>query len=69
MSEGEHTVHVVVKTEGGKLLDVNKPGEDGFKVVGTGAAANPGTADAAVIAIAAVACVALAGVVIAKKVR
>ncbi len=30
---------------------------------------NPGTADASVIAIAAVACVALAGVVIAKKVR
>jgi hypothetical protein len=30
---------------------------------------NPGTADAAVIAIAAVACIALAGVVVAKKVR
>jgi hypothetical protein len=30
---------------------------------------NPGTADASVIAIAAVACVALAGVVVAKKVR
>ena len=77
LSEGEHTVPVVVKTEGGKLLDVNKPGEDGFKVVGTGAASdpepqqpdNPKTADAAVIAIAAVACVALAGVVIAKKVK
>ena len=32
-------------------------------------AGNPGTADAAVIAIAAVACIALAGVVVAKKVR
>lgn len=34
-----------------------------------GAPVNPGTADASVIAIAAVACIALAGVVVAKKVK
>ena len=77
---GEHTIHVVVKTSGGAVLDVNhQDGGDGYKVVGKGAPTapeqggetpvNPGTADASVIAIAAVACVALAGVVIAKKVR
>ena len=66
---GEHSISVIVKTKGGELLKVNKDEADTFTFVGTGAAANPGTADAAVIAIAAVACVALAGVVIAKKVR
>lgn len=74
LSAGEHTVHVVVKTKGGAFLDINKDDQDGFKVVGTGSAGdnpseNPGTADASVIAIAAVACIALAGVVIAKKVK
>lgn len=66
---GEHSISVIVKTKGGELLKVNKDEADTFTFVGTGAAANPGTADASVIAIAAVACVALAGVVIAKKVR
>ena len=66
---GEHSISVIVKTKGGELLKVNKDEADTFTFVGTGAAANPGTADAAVIAIAAVACVALAGVVIAKKVK
>lgn len=46
--------------------DVENPGEQqGGEQPGT----NPGTADASVIAIAAVACIALAGVVVAKKVR
>lgn len=66
---GEHSISVIVKTKGGELLKVNKDEADTFTFVGTGAAANPGTADAAVIAIAAAACVALAGVVIAKKVK
>lgn len=33
---GEHVLHVVLKTAGGALLDVNQGSSDGFKVVGTG---------------------------------
>ncbi len=56
------TLHgAVVEQQGGD----DNPGEN----PGSDTPVNPGTADASVIAIAAVACVALAGVVIAKKVR
>ena len=58
---GEHTIHVVVKTSGKGAPTAPEQGGE--------TPVNPGTAAASVIAIAAVACVALAGVVIAKKVR
>ena len=68
---GEHVIHVVAKTGNGTLLDVNQDDSDGFKVVGTGSENVPSapTSDAAIIAISALGCIALAGVVIAKKVR
>ena len=71
IAEGTHVLHVVVKTKGGKLLDVNQGDVDGYRVVGTktGGQSNPPSGDAAIIAIATVACIALAGVVVAKKVR
>ena len=71
LSEGEHTVHVVVKTESGKLFDVNPADSDGFSVTGTKPASqtNPPSGDAVTVAVAAVGCIALAGVVVAKKVR
>ena len=51
--------------------NVNGPaaGYPALMLIGASSGSNPGTADASVIAIAAVACVALAGVVVAKKVR
>jgi hypothetical protein len=65
-----------VAVEVGGNCNTNDSTLDAPVIVLTGAVAsgasepsNPGTADASVIAIAAVACVALAGVVIAKKVR
>ena len=65
-----------VAVEVGGNCNTNDNTLDAPVIVLTGAVAsgasepsNPGTADASVIAIAAVACVALAGVVIAKKVR
>lgn len=71
LAEGNHVLHVVVKTAGGQLLDVNQGDVDGYSVVGTktGGQPNPPSGDAAIIAIAAVGCIALAGVVVAKKVR
>ena len=71
LAEGSHVLHVVVKTKGGKLLDVNQGDIDGYGIIGTKPATqtNPPSGDAAIIAIAAVACIALAGVVVAKKVR
>ncbi len=68
---GEHVIHVVVKTAGGEFLDVNDGENDGFKVVGTKPVdePNPPSGDAAIIAIATIGCIALAGVVVAKKVR
>lgn len=42
---GEHVLHIVVKTKGGECLDVNKEGEDGFKVTGTGSASEPAPAE------------------------
>ncbi len=66
--------------QGDWTIDTNCATNDATKthpeimLIGAAAAAdpqpsNPGTADASVIAIAAVACVALAGVVVAKKIR
>ena len=123
LDEGEHIIHVVVKTSDGSVLDVNNATDDGYTLLGTkkveepvvsddpagtdepvqteepagtdepvqteepaetdgpvqteepagtdGPAQpdNPGTADASVIAVAVVACVALAGVVAARKTK
>ncbi len=71
IAEGTHVLHVVVKTKGGQLLDVNQGDVDGYSVVGTkaGGQSNPPSGDAAIIAIATIGCIALAGVVVAKKVR
>ena len=44
LSAGQHTIHVVVKTTSGAILDVNPEGQDGFVVTGT--AAEPGTVPA-----------------------
>ena len=71
LPEGEHVIHIVAKTGSGVLLDVNQDGSDGFTVLGTKPAdqPNPPSGDAAIIAIATIGCIALAGVVVAKKVR
>ena len=65
----------IVKLENGEIRDIAKVtytstvGVDSAAQQQGGEPTNPGTADAAVIAIAAVACIALAGVVVAKKVK
>ena len=71
VAKGDHTITFAVKTCDGQIFDLetkdftsNYEGEPEPQQPD-----NPGTADASVIAIAAVACVALAGVVIAKKVK
>ena len=71
IAEGSHVLHVVVKTAGGQLLDVNQGDVDGYDIVGIKPAGqtNPPSGDAAIVAIAAVGCIALAGVIVAKKVR
>ena len=51
------------------LISCNKPEQDQTGEQQQGGNTNPSTADASVIAIAAVAAVALAGVVVAKKVK
>ncbi|MBQ3870636.1 MAG: hypothetical protein II777_08830 [Clostridia bacterium] len=80
---GEHVLHVVVKTAKGAVLDINPSDRDGFTVNGFKAPDAPvdpgdepdepdepaGTSDAAVIAAAAVGCMALAGAITVKKVK
>ncbi len=68
VGKGAHKIKIFAVDANGELVDTT------FELPFTqekGAAApeNPGTADASVIAVAAVACVALAGVVVAKKVK
>jgi hypothetical protein len=66
VAKGDHTITFVVKASDGNVFDM---GSYDFTSTYEGPDENPGTADASVIAIATVACIALAGVVIAKKVR
>ena len=66
VAKGDHTITFVVKASDGNVFDM---GSYDFTSTYEGPAENPATADASVIAIAAVACIALAGVVIAKKVK
>ena len=73
LPEGVHVLHVVVKTASGAILNIVE-NNDGFALTGTAKADDtptpvetPPTADAAVIAVAAVACVALAGVILLKR--
>ena len=70
---GQHTFTVVIKAKDGTIADMTPSFTFNQQLHATGAIVppddNPGTADAAVIAIAAVACIALAGVVVAKKVK
>lgn len=68
VGKGAHTIKIFVVDANGELVDTT------FELPFTqekeaAAPENPGTADASVIAVAAVACVALAGVVVAKKVK
>ena len=58
-------LYVAEVVEGGGQQPDDDPGEQGGATQPT----NPGTADVSVIAIASLACVALAGIVIAKKIR
>ena len=77
VGKGAHTITILVKAADGDVIDVTDfqvtqqlEGDGSGDVSGTAApATNPTTADASVIAIAAVAVVALAGVVVAKKVK
>ena len=68
IGKGEHTVRIVVKGSDGEVVDVN-----GFTFTQELEAAaqptNPPAGDAAVVAIAAVGCIALAGAVVSKKVK
>lgn len=68
VGKGAHTIKIFAVDANGELVDTT------FELPFTqekeaAAPENPGTADASVIAVAAVACVALAGVVVAKKVK
>ena len=73
IGKGTHTLTMVVKTADGTVLDVDSfsftQQLEGGSQEDPGAPANPGSGDAAIIAIAAVGCIALAGVVVAKKVK
>ena len=68
VGKGAHTIKIFAVDANGELVDTT------FELPFTqekeaAAPENPGTADASVIAVTAVACVALAGVVVAKKVK
>ena len=78
VGKGAHTITILVKAADGDVIEVTDfqvtqqlEGDGSGDVSGTPApvTTNPTTGDAAVIAIAAVAVVALAGVVVAKKVK
>ena len=71
VGKGAHTIKIYAIDTEGELVDTTFvcPFTQEKEATGGQPGTTPPTADAAVIAIAAVACVALAGVVIAKKVR
>jgi hypothetical protein len=71
VGKGEHTIKIYAIDENGELVDTTYacPFTQEKEVSSDPAPENPATSDAAVVAIAAVACIAFAGAVIAKKVR
>ena len=71
VGKGEHTIKIYAIDENGELVYTTYacPFTQEKEVSSDPAPENPATADAAVVAIAAVACIAFAGAVIAKKVR
>ena len=71
VGKGAHTIKIYAIDANGELVDTlfACPFTQEKEATGGQPATNPATADAAIIAVAAVACIALAGVVIAKKVK